>query len=73
MARRKIFDRIAPVYKLSRHQRTLLSATALLHDVGYHIAHEYHHKALAYLIKHAELTGFSEAERHVIAQRGTLS
>ena len=67
MLAEKIFDLVAPVYKLNRHQRTLLSATALLHDVGYHIAHEYHHKHSLYLIKHSELTGFSEAERHVIA------
>jgi exopolyphosphatase/guanosine-5'-triphosphate,3'-diphosphate pyrophosphatase len=52
---------------LDRHHRTLLSAAALLHDVGYHIAHESHHKHALYLIKHSELTGFSEAEREVIA------
>ncbi len=63
----KIFDHLAPAYKLSRHHRTLLSAAALLHDVGYHIAQESHHKHSLYLIKHSELTGFSEAEREVIA------
>jgi exopolyphosphatase/guanosine-5'-triphosphate,3'-diphosphate pyrophosphatase len=63
----KIFDSLAPHYKLSRHQRTLLSAAALLHDLGYHIAHESHHKHSLYLIKHSELTGFSEAEREVVA------
>jgi exopolyphosphatase/guanosine-5'-triphosphate,3'-diphosphate pyrophosphatase len=52
---------------LDRHSRTMLSAAALLHDVGYHIAHESHHKHSLYLIKHSELTGFSEAERNVIA------
>jgi exopolyphosphatase / guanosine-5'-triphosphate,3'-diphosphate pyrophosphatase len=77
MLAEKIFDRMAASYKLSRHQRTLLSAAALLHDVGYHIAHESHHKHSLYLIKNSELTGFSEAERNVIANaaryhRGTL-
>jgi exopolyphosphatase/guanosine-5'-triphosphate,3'-diphosphate pyrophosphatase len=52
---------------LDRHRRTMLAAAALLHDVGYHIAHESHHKHSLYLIKHSELTGFSEAERDVIA------
>jgi len=52
---------------LNRHRRTMLSAAALLHDVGYHIAHDAHHKHSLYLIKHSELTGFSEAEREVIA------
>lgn len=63
----KIFDSLAPAEKLTRHQRTLMSAAALLHDIGYHIAHESHHKHSLYLIKNSELTGFSEAERDVIA------
>lgn len=62
-----IFDRLAAAYKLTRHQRTLLAAAALLHDIGYHIAQEAHHKHTLYLIKHSELTGFSESERQVIA------
>jgi exopolyphosphatase/guanosine-5'-triphosphate,3'-diphosphate pyrophosphatase len=63
----KIFDALAPDFQLTRHHRTLLSAAALLHDAGYHIAHEEHHKHSLYLIKNSELTGFSEAERSVIA------
>jgi exopolyphosphatase/guanosine-5'-triphosphate,3'-diphosphate pyrophosphatase len=73
----KIFDALAPIYKLSRHGRTLLSAAALLHDVGYHISHESHHKHSHYLIKHSEMTGFSEIEKAIIANiaryhRGSL-
>ncbi len=73
----KIFDALAPIYKLSRHGRTLLSAAALLHDVGYHISHESHHKHSLYLIKHSEMTGFSESEKTIIANiaryhRGSL-
>jgi len=63
----KIFDNLAPIYKLNRKHRTLLSAAALLHDIGYQIAHESHHKHTLYLIKHSELTGFSESERLVVA------
>lgn len=66
----RIFDQLAEndaTGTLTRHHRTLLSAAALLHDVGYHIAHESHHKHALYLIKNSELTGFSEAERDVIA------
>lgn len=63
----RIFDHIAGEEGLTRHQRTLLAAAALLHDVGYHIAHDSHHKHALYLIKNSELTGFSEAERVVIA------
>jgi exopolyphosphatase/guanosine-5'-triphosphate,3'-diphosphate pyrophosphatase len=63
----KIFDRLAPVYKLERHWRSLLSAAALLHEVGYHISHESYHKHSLYLIKHSGLTGFSETEKLIIA------
>ena len=63
----KIFDALAPIYGFARHERTLLSAAALLHDVGYHISHESHHKHSMYLIKHSEMTGFSEEEKLVIA------
>lgn len=63
----KIFDALAPIYNLRRHGRTLLSAAALLHDVGYHISHESHHKHSFYLIKHSEMTGFSETEKLMIA------
>jgi exopolyphosphatase/guanosine-5'-triphosphate,3'-diphosphate pyrophosphatase len=73
----KVFDALVPIYDLPRHDRTLLSAAALLHNVGYHIAHASHHKHSLYLIKHSELTGFSESERNVIAHvaryhRGSL-
>ncbi len=63
----KIFDRLMPIYDLKRHDRTLLSAAALLHDVGYHISHEAHHKHSLYLIKHSKLTGFNESEKSIIA------
>jgi exopolyphosphatase/guanosine-5'-triphosphate,3'-diphosphate pyrophosphatase len=63
----KIFDRLTPLYDLKRHDRTLLSAAALLHDVGYHISHEAHHKHSLYLIKHSKLTGFNESEKSIIA------
>ena len=63
----KIFAHVAPGAQLTRHQLTLMLAAALLHDVGYHIAHEFHHKHTLYLIQNSELTGFSESERAVIA------
>lgn len=73
----KMFDELEPLYKLERHNRTLLSAAALLHDVGYHISHESHHKHSYYLIKNSEMTGFSESEKTIIAlvaryHRGSL-
>ena len=65
----RIFDYLmrSDLAVLDRHHRTLLSAAALLHDAGYHIAHDSHHKHSLYLIRNSELTGFSESEREVIA------
>lgn len=63
----KIFDALAPVYDFKRHWRTLLTAAAILHDIGYHISHESHHKHTLYLIKNSEITGFSETEKLLIA------
>ena len=63
----QLFDCLAVPEELSRHQRTLMLAAALLHDIGYHIAHESHQKHALYLIVNSELTGFSEAEKLVIA------
>ncbi len=63
----KIFDQLAPVYQLERHWRTLLSAAALLHEIGYHISHEDYHKHSLYLIKYSPITGFSETEKLIIA------
>ncbi|MBA3241344.1 MAG: Ppx/GppA family phosphatase [Acidobacteria bacterium] len=63
----QIFDALAEDFGLTRQHRMLLAAAALLHDAGYHIAHDRHHKHALYLIRNSELTGFSEAERDVIA------
>ena len=73
----QLFQSLAPAEELTRHQRTLMLAGALLHDIGYHIAHESHQKHALYLIVNSELTGFSEVERSVIANiaryhRGSL-
>ncbi|HLM00635.1 MAG TPA: Ppx/GppA phosphatase family protein [Pyrinomonadaceae bacterium] len=62
-----IFDGVAAKYNLDRSHRLLLSAASLLHDIGYYISHESHHKHSAYLIRNSELTGFSEEQRSVIA------
>ena len=73
----QLFDCLSETEELSRHQRTLMMAGALLHDIGYHIAHESHQRHALYLILNSELTGFSEVERAIIANiaryhRGSL-
>ena len=48
--------------------RRLLEVAALLHDIGYFISYNSHHKHSYHLIRHADLFGFTPREREIIAQ-----
>jgi exopolyphosphatase/guanosine-5'-triphosphate,3'-diphosphate pyrophosphatase len=48
-------------------ERELLWAAALLHNCGNYVSHSSHHKHSYYLIRNAELLGFSELEIELIA------
>jgi exopolyphosphatase/guanosine-5'-triphosphate,3'-diphosphate pyrophosphatase len=63
-----LFDQLAPHLRLDPGWRDLLAAAALLHDVGYMVSFQQHHKHTYHLIAHAQLDGFSPTEREVIAQ-----
>jgi exopolyphosphatase/guanosine-5'-triphosphate,3'-diphosphate pyrophosphatase len=52
---------------LTATDRQILSDAALLHDVGYHINYENHHKHSYHLIIHADLLGMSPEEQVAIA------
>lgn len=62
-----IFDSLAKEFGLKKNDRRLLEAAALLHDVGYFISYNSHHKHSHHLIRHAELLGFSPREREMMA------
>ena len=62
----KLFDQIRSLHGLKPHDRTLLAAAAILHDIGYVISPESHHKHSLYLILNSELTGFTDLERQII-------
>lgn len=62
-----LFDQLAPVHELDARYRELLKYACLLHDIGYMISHQSHHKHSYYLIRNGGLQGFSEAEVEVIA------
>ena len=47
--------------------RELLWAAAILHNCGHHVGHSSHHKHSYYLIRHAELLGYTEIEIEAIA------
>ncbi len=48
-------------------ERELLWAAAILHNCGLYISHSSHHKHSYYLIRYAELLGFTEIELEVMA------
>ncbi|MDD2899889.1 MAG: Ppx/GppA phosphatase family protein [Desulfuromonadaceae bacterium] len=62
-----IYDAIAKEFGLKKNDRKLLESAALLHDVGYFISYNSHHKHSHHLIRHAELFGFSPREREMMA------
>ena len=63
----RLFDTIGARLGCDPSERAELADSALLHDVGYHISYDRHHKHAYHLIVHAELLGISPAEQVVIA------
>ncbi len=63
----QLFDVLASRVGLTAADRRVLADAALLHDVGYHINYEKHHKHSFHLISHADLLGMTPAEQVVIA------
>lgn len=63
----RIFDQLAGPVDLDPGSRDLLSAAALLHDVGYVVSYRGHHKHTYRLLSHAQLEGFTPREREIIA------
>jgi exopolyphosphatase / guanosine-5'-triphosphate,3'-diphosphate pyrophosphatase len=62
-----LYDRLERVHRLPRPARPLLEAAALLHDVGHAVSPQAHHKHTYYLVSNADLPGFSERERELVA------
>jgi exopolyphosphatase/guanosine-5'-triphosphate,3'-diphosphate pyrophosphatase len=63
----QLFDSLGQRIGCSSEDRDTLSDAALLHDIGYHISYDKHHKHSQHLISHAELLGMTPAEQVVIA------
>ncbi len=62
-----LFDAIGPRLGCTPQDRQALADAAMLHDAGYHISYERHHKHSYHLILHAELLGMPPSEQVVIA------
>ena len=62
-----LFDAIGERLGCTKADRDALADAAILHDCGYHISYERHHKHSYHLILHADLLGLAPSEQVVIA------
>ena len=62
-----LFDQTSPLHGLGPAERGLLEVAGLLHDVGSAVSQSDHHKHSLYLIRNADLDGFSARERDLVA------
>lgn len=62
-----LFDGLRPVHRLGEEDRRILTAAAVLHDVGFYISYKQHHKHSFYLISNSELPGFTARQMLLIA------
>jgi exopolyphosphatase/guanosine-5'-triphosphate,3'-diphosphate pyrophosphatase len=63
----QLFDALQESIGCAPEDRQTLADAALLHDIGYHISYERHHKHAYYLIANAELLGMAPDEQIVVA------
>jgi exopolyphosphatase / guanosine-5'-triphosphate,3'-diphosphate pyrophosphatase len=63
----RIFEDTQGLHGLGESELKLLQYAALLHDLGYHIAHNNHHRHGLYLIKNSEMPGFTGGEIATLA------
>jgi len=62
-----LFDQLAEPLGLDPTTRPLLESAALLHDVGYYVAYDRHHKHSYHLIAHSAIAGLTQRELAIIA------
>lgn len=61
-----LFDQLTTLHELGEEERRMLLAAALLHDTGFYISYQRHHKHSQYLITQSELPGFSSQDMQLI-------
>lgn len=63
----QLFDALGARLGCTPADRQLLADAALLHDIGYHVSYETHHKHSYHLVLHADLLGVSPGDQVIIA------
>lgn len=63
----QLFDSLAALHQVPAEWARLLEAAAYLLDTGHYISDTAHHKHAAYVVHNADLAGFTDHERRIIA------
>ena len=62
-----LFDQVADTLHLSLDNEQLLKRAALLHEIGQAIGHSGYHEHGAYMLKHADMAGFSRTDQQKLS------
>ncbi len=62
-----IFHQTRELHRLTNSDSLLLEYATILHDIGFHISANRHHRHAHYLISTHDMRGFSQEETHIIA------
>lgn len=62
----QLFDQLAAIHQMGAPERELLSAAALVHDIGMAVDYYGHHKHGMYLVMGRSLPGYSHREQTII-------
>lgn len=63
-----LFDELSHLYELESHQRLYLEAAAVLANVGIVVSYARHHIHTYYIVRNADLVGFTSHEIELVAQ-----
>jgi exopolyphosphatase / guanosine-5'-triphosphate,3'-diphosphate pyrophosphatase len=64
---RTLFDSLQSLHALPPGYGKALEAAAYLHDAGHYVSDTRHHRHSYYLVANSDMPGFTERERHLIA------
>ncbi len=64
---RSLFTGLAALHRLPASGAQWLEAAAYLHDVGHYVSASRHHRHSYYVVAHADLPGFTDRERQIVA------
>ena len=63
-----LFDELSKLFEMEPHNRLYLETAALLANVGLVVSHARHHLHTYYIVRNADLVGFTDHEIELVAQ-----